>query len=189
MAGQGQNTAERRVNPVGPDEFRKTLGHFPSGVTIVTVKVGGQIHGMTASAFCSVSLHPPLVAVSIDQSTLMHRHLKKSRAFGISILASDQDFLSDHFGGRPCDDISFRFIEVKGHSLVDNALAHLGCALEGQFDTGDHTMYVGRVEYVSHSENEEPLVHYAGKYCGLADPTRSYPRGRKRPKRRAHTPK
>jgi flavin reductase (DIM6/NTAB) family NADH-FMN oxidoreductase RutF len=166
------NMTEGHIEAVGPDKFRKTLSRFPSGVIIVTANVDGQVHGMTASAFCSVSLNPPLVAVAIDQNTLMHQHLQKGRAFGISILAKDQHILSDHFGGRPRDEVSLRLVEVNGHWVVHNALAHIGCSPAGQFEAGDHTMYLGRVEYVNHREDDEPLIHYAGEYRVLAAPRR-----------------
>jgi flavin reductase (DIM6/NTAB) family NADH-FMN oxidoreductase RutF len=109
-------TSEQRINSpsgVGPMEFRKALGRFASGVTIVTVDVAGEIHGMTAASFCSVSLDPPLVAVAIGHHAAMHGFLRKSIRFGVSILTRAQEPLSDHFAGRSPEGISFQFANVE----------------------------------------------------------------------------
>lgn len=84
-------------------EFRNTLGRFATGVTIVTAVEEGNVHGMTANAFMSVSLEPPLVLVSIDHKAKMHQILPKTRVYGISILREDQEAVSQHFAGRPME--------------------------------------------------------------------------------------
>ncbi|MFC6591378.1 flavin reductase family protein [Deinococcus lacus] len=88
---------------VDPQEFRQTLGRFASGVTIITAQDGQERRGMTASAFLSVSMTPPLVLVSVDRRAHMHGLLESSAVthYGVSILAQDQQHLSDHFAGRP----------------------------------------------------------------------------------------
>ena len=155
---------------VGPSEFRKTLGKFASGITIITVRVDGNTRGMTASSFCSVSLDPPLVAVSVNRRAAMHGLLQQSRVFGVSILARDQQALSDHFAGRSQAGIGPCFVDVGGIPLIGGALAHICCTVDGQLDTGDHTMYIGRVDYLNFREDDEPLIFYGGKYRSLANP-------------------
>ncbi len=81
-------------------QFRNALGRFASGVTVLTAEYEEQTHGMTANAFVSVSLDPPLILVSLDNRSNMHRILPQVRRFGISVLAEDQDALSNHFAGR-----------------------------------------------------------------------------------------
>ena len=80
--------------------FRRTLGMFATGVTIITTLTGDQVHGMTANAFMSVSLAPPLVVISVDRRAKMHQLLYEGRRYGINVLADDQRLLSDHFAGR-----------------------------------------------------------------------------------------
>ena len=84
-------------------EFRRTLGRFATGVTVITTMAGEQVHGMTANAFMSVSLRPPLVLISVDKRARMHPMLHVDKAIGISVLGHDQEDLSDHFAGRARD--------------------------------------------------------------------------------------
>src|ERR1700726_2609568 len=83
-----------------PRQFRHALARFASGVTVLTAQYEGQTHGMTANAFVSVSLDPPLVLVSLDNRSYMHRILPCVDCYGISVLAEDQERLSNHFAGR-----------------------------------------------------------------------------------------
>ena len=90
-------TAQR----IDPGAMRRTLGRFTTGVTVVTTAQGSEIHAMTANAFTSVSLDPPLVLVSVDHRTRMHALLPDTRRYGVSVLASDQERVAWHFAGRP----------------------------------------------------------------------------------------
>ncbi|MBB6098791.1 flavin reductase (DIM6/NTAB) family NADH-FMN oxidoreductase RutF [Deinobacterium chartae] len=148
--------------PVSAQEFRRALGHFGSGVTVVTSPAGDSFHGMTASAFISVSLEPPLVLVSVDKRAHMHAVLHNVSHYGISILASDQAAVSNHFAGRPLEQVP-ALEEVQGVPLVAGALARLVCRIRDRHDAGDHTLFVGLVEYADTSE-KAPLMYYAGKY-------------------------
>jgi flavin reductase (DIM6/NTAB) family NADH-FMN oxidoreductase RutF len=153
----------------GSIDFRRALGRFASGVTVLTVDVGGSIHGMTAASFCSVSLNPPLIAVAVDRRAHMHAFMQQSTSFGVSVLTRDQEPLSDHFAGRVREVISLSFLNVEGIPLIEGALVHLCCSVEQRFETGDHTMYIGRVEYLSFKEDDEPLIFYASRYRSLAN--------------------
>ena len=157
---------------IDPSEYRKAFGKFASGVTIVTVRVDGRIRGMTASAFCSVSSDPPLVGVAIGRHAKMHGLLQQTGNFGISILAANQLALSDHFAARAPAEVGPTFVEVEGIPLLCGALAHICCTMHSRFDTGNHTMYVGRAGYLNVREGDEPLIFYNGEYRSLAGPNR-----------------
>ena len=123
----------------GPDsesamEFRRTLGMFATGVTVITTEMNGQAHGLTVNAFMSVSLQPPLVLISIDRRTRMNGLLEEGIRFGISVLAVTQSVLSDYFGGRPRDEATEPSIESVGNTpLVEGALAQLVARVVGSY--------------------------------------------------------
>ena len=106
--------------------FRRTLGMFATGVTIITTQSGDQVHGMTANAFMSVSLRPPLVLISVDKRAKMNSLLREGVRFGVNVLAEDQRELSDHFAGRTGDrSQEAHFTLIHETPLVEGALAHL----------------------------------------------------------------
>ena len=163
---------EHATGPIDSSAFRKTLGRFASGVTIVTVCVDGQVRGMTANSFCSVSLDPPLIAVSVGRHAAMHGLLLQASEFGVSVLAGNQETLSAQFAGKSPADISPCFVEIAGIPLICGALAHICCTVHSRFETGDHTMYIGRVSYLDSAEEIGPLIFYRGEYRSLSDPDR-----------------
>jgi len=154
---------------IGPDEFRAVLGRFASGVTVLTARdAGGGDHGMTVSAFCSVSLQPPLVLACIDRSSDMSAVLATATHVGISILGEEQEALSRRFAELPVgrfDGIGFTRGE-SGVALLDGALAHLECRLVKRYDGGDHEVFLAEVERTS-SEAGRPLLYYRGGYTQL----------------------
>lgn len=147
-------------------EYRNALARFATGVTVVTALENGKTHGMTANAFVSVSLDPPLVLVSLDNRSRMHRVLPVAGRFGISILAEGQRALSDHFAGAKADKAEIQFITRSGAVLLDGAVAHFAVSVVDVHPAGDHTLYVGRVEYFE-CRDDRPLLFYAGKYQQL----------------------
>jgi flavin reductase (DIM6/NTAB) family NADH-FMN oxidoreductase RutF len=146
-------------------DFRNTLGKFGSGITIVTTNDEGETHGMTANAFVSVSLDPPLVLVSIDHKSKMYQILQRTKKYGISILKHDQQEISQHFAGRPLDKSPEFFLKAE-IPLIKDSLAYLICDVVDQHVAGDHTLYIGEVVWISYEE-EEPLIFYGGKYRSL----------------------
>jgi flavin reductase (DIM6/NTAB) family NADH-FMN oxidoreductase RutF len=149
-------------------ELRKALGRFVSGVTVVTTSDGssGEVHGMTANAFTSVSLDPPLVLVSIATKARMDAKIAENGRYGVSILCREQEPVSLHFaGGEPCPD-RVRFVERGGVPLLDGALVHLACRLYDSHPAGDHTLHVGRVEELW-SQHGDPLVFFTGSFRAL----------------------
>ena len=152
-------------------EFRKTLGMFATGVTVITTQVGEQVHGMTANAFMSVSLQPPLVLISVDRRARLNPLLREGTRYGISVLERSQSGLSDHFAGRASARAEEpRFQIVRDTPLVDGALAHLVARVVRSYWGGDHSLFLGQVEYVRYGEGE-PLLFHGGRYERLvADP-------------------
>jgi flavin reductase (DIM6/NTAB) family NADH-FMN oxidoreductase RutF len=148
--------------------FRNALGRFATGVTVVTTLEDARPHGMTANAFMSVSLSPPLIVVSVDHRSNMHRILPGSRRFGVSVLAEHQESLSNHFAGRPQEGLDIAFATRHGIPLIDGALAVFVARLVEAHPAGDHTLYVGEVEYFETCE-DRPLLFHAGKYRRLPD--------------------
>jgi flavin reductase (DIM6/NTAB) family NADH-FMN oxidoreductase RutF len=159
---------------VDADTFRSVLGRFASSVTIVTVRDGaGQDHGMTVSAFASVSLNPPLVLICVAHSASMHDLLRgrgtDHSRFGISILSANQEAISRRFADEEetnrFEGIAYRRGE-SGAVLLDDALAHLECRVVQHYDAGDHTVFVAEVEYAE-PRHGRPLLYYRGGYAQL----------------------
>jgi flavin reductase (DIM6/NTAB) family NADH-FMN oxidoreductase RutF len=158
--------------PIDADLFRGTLANWASGVTVVTARRGDEVRAMTASAFCSLSLDPPLVLVCVDKNAIMHGFLEGNDAFAINILARHQEDVSRACASRKVEEsrrlegIPYH-AEVTGAPILDEALGYLDCRLEAAYPGGDHTIFVGRVEAAGAREGE-PLLYFRGKYRSLA---------------------
>lgn len=157
--------------PVDSASFRQALSQFASGVTVVTTRdaAGGPL-GLTVSAFCSVSLSPPLVLVSVDVGSEAHAGFRDSGVFGVSILAEGQDDVSRLFA-RPG---TAKFLEIpmstgaRGLALVPGALAHIECEVRAAHPAGDHILYVGEIVALA-VQPGRPLLYNRGGYRRLAD--------------------
>jgi flavin reductase (DIM6/NTAB) family NADH-FMN oxidoreductase RutF len=148
--------------------LRRTLGMFATGVTVITILKGEQVHGMTANAFMSVSLDPPLVLVSIDRRTKMCGLLYEGSHYGVSVLCETQSALSDRFAGRAANGATDpRFDLVRETPLVDGALAHFVARVERSYWGGDHSLFLGRVEY-ARQHSGAPLLFHGGRYVRTA---------------------
>lgn len=144
--------------------FRRTLGMFVTGVTVITTVRDEQVHGMTANAFMSVSLQPPLVLISVDRRARMNALLHEGARFGISVLADEQEPLSDHFAGRARENTPEPDFElVHDTPLVQSAIAHLVARVLRSYWGGDHSLFLGQVEYARYGEGR-PLLFHGGKY-------------------------
>jgi flavin reductase (DIM6/NTAB) family NADH-FMN oxidoreductase RutF len=149
--------------------FRRTLGMFATGVTVITTQDGDQVHGMTANAFMSVSLRPPLVVISVDRRAKMHALLHEGRRYGISVLADEQRALSDRFAGRTgegTEEVEFDLVHET--PLVRGALAHLVARVVRSYWGGDHSLFLGQVEYARYGEGQ-PLLFHGGRYEHLLE--------------------
>ncbi len=144
--------------------LRRCAGMFATGVTVITTRKGEQVHGMTANAFMSVSLEPPLVLISVDRRTRMCALLHEGSRFGVSVLSEAQAALSDRFAGRPgADAPEPRFEVVHDTPLVEGALAHFATRVVRSYWGGDHSLFLGRVEYARYGEGA-PLLFHGGRY-------------------------
>lgn len=149
--------------PFTSRDFRNALGRFVTGITVVTTVVEGTTHGMTANAFLSVSLEPPLVLVSVANRANMHGYLQESGRYGVSVLTAAQEEYSQHFAGIGAPDLQPAFVEVDGIPLLTESLAHLIVTVTNAHVAGDHTLYIGQVEYLK-SFDGEPLLYFQGRY-------------------------
>ena len=154
---------------IDPDSFRAVLGRFATGVTVVTARgADGRDAGMTVSAFCSLSLDPPLVLVCIAHDASLHDALVVGVPFAVNVLAAGQEALSRRFSGADVN----RFDGI-GYSrgqtdvaLLDDTLAHLECRVAALHAAGDHTICVGAV-VAAGVRGERPLLYYRGGYAQL----------------------
>jgi flavin reductase (DIM6/NTAB) family NADH-FMN oxidoreductase RutF len=121
---------------------------------------------MTANTFVSVSLDPPLVLVSLNKHSRLHHILPTVGRFGVSVLAENQRPLSDHFAGIQTDGVEIQFKNHAGAALLEGAVAHFVVRIEDTYPAGDHTLFLGKVEYFRHRE-DNPLLFYAGRYQQL----------------------
>lgn len=156
-------------------DFRRALGRFATGVTVVTMR--GLAHetsgrgapptfGITVNAFMSISLEPPLVAVSIDKAARAHATMLGAERFGVSVLSAEQVHLSDHFAGRPVILQEDPYEEFGGFPVLKETLTQLVCRVHQAVPVGDHTIFVGEVEALR-SHGGEPLLFYEGAYGAL----------------------
>jgi flavin reductase (DIM6/NTAB) family NADH-FMN oxidoreductase RutF len=145
------------------------LGRFPSGVTVVTTKGDDESdQGMTVSAFCSLSLDPPLVLICIEKTASVHEALTSAPGFVVNILSEKQEPIARRFSIVGID----RFEGIgfsrsgSGIAVLDDALAVIECTRSALHDAGDHTIVVGEVE-AGRAENGRPLLYYRGGYAEL----------------------
>lgn len=160
---------------LNPSEFRKAMGCFGTGVTIITVDLDGEAHGMTANAFASVSLDPMLVLVCVDHATRTHAHLHSKKRFGINVLCENQRAISEYYA-RPErshesaeTEAGARFDRTQhGTPVLHGALAYLECRLHSAEPAGDHTVFVAEVEDVVVRQGD-PLLFFRGKYRKIGE--------------------
>lgn len=163
--------------PLTKSEFRKVMGQFATGVTVVTVlrepgRVHGQIHGMTANSFTSVSLEPLLVLVCVDQKAKTLPLIHQQKQFGINFLTQNQQPLAEYFA-QPAQSeqnarqlgVAFRFSE-RGTPLLEGCMAQLDCFVVSSYVAGDHTVFLAEVESAELHPGS-PLLFFAGKYRRL----------------------
>lgn len=157
--------------PISSESFRDVLRHFPSGVTVVTIKspASEALHGLTVSAFASVSPDPPLILVSIDHRSSAYALLETAgTTFAVNILAHDQTEMSNRFAWLKDED---RFAEgnwdvaLTGAPILKDALAWLDCTIYSRFAAGGHTIYIGEVQASSVPRADvKPLVYWNRGY-------------------------
>jgi flavin reductase (DIM6/NTAB) family NADH-FMN oxidoreductase RutF len=151
------------------EDFRRAMGRFATGVTIITTRLGEDLHGMTANAVTSLSLDPLLVLVCVDKTADTHDILSKAGVFAVNILNKDQSEISDRFakkefdGAHGLEDLPHTFA-VTGAPIIDGSLAYLDCRTVTEHHGGDHTIFIGEVLEAKELSEAEPLVFYRGNY-------------------------
>jgi flavin reductase (DIM6/NTAB) family NADH-FMN oxidoreductase RutF len=156
--------------PISQDDFRNALSRFGSGVTVVTTRdASGRFHGITVSAFCAVSLDPPLVLICIEQVTGSHKALMDSGYFAVNVLEAAQQHLSERFASQVEDKFEGVGFSVTENALpiLDNCLVSLECKTKEFYGGGDHTVFIGEVEHSTVGDGD-PLVYYKGDYRTIA---------------------
>ena len=151
-------------------ELRNAMGLFATGVTIITTKdASGKPFGLTANAFSSLSLDPPMLLICVDKGVDCYACFDESKVFAVNFLSLTQEELSTRFatkGIEKFEGLSYRVGEL-GVALLDGALAHFECTVAHAHEGGDHTIYVGEVQKLVTMEGD-PLLFYQGKYRSLA---------------------
>lgn len=160
---------ENSSDSIDPRTLRNACGLFATGITVVTTELDGEVHGMTANAFMSVSLDPPLLVVSVGLKARLHYLLQQTGRYGVSILRDDQEDFSSHFAGWAVEGLEVQFERRGDYPVLPNALAHFVCKVVDAHPAGDHTLFIGQVEYLAHDEGD-PVLFYGGKYRQMAPP-------------------
>ena len=152
--------------------FRQAAGRFASGVTVVTTRASEGAYGVTVSSFASLSLNPLLVTVSINRSSALLQYVRSAEAFGVSVLASDQQQVADYFAtqGRTPEPAGFATVPTTSQQtsapIIDGCLSWFDCTVEDILPGGDHEILVGRV-VAAGGGTGEPLVYWSGGYRAL----------------------
>jgi flavin reductase (DIM6/NTAB) family NADH-FMN oxidoreductase RutF len=158
--------------PIEKNELRRIMGHFATGVTIITsVRSSGELHGLTANAFTSVSLVPPLLLICVDKKAESYPCFTETRVFTVNILAGDQEALSRKFavsGGNKFEGVSYR-LGANGAPILDGTLAYIECTVSQEVDAGDHTVYLGEIQQAETPHEGKPLLFFRGGYRELGD--------------------
>ncbi len=158
---------------IDADQYRKIIGSFATGVTVVTTNVDGNYHGFTANAVTSVSLDPILLLVCVDKNARALEELRQATAFGVSILGESQEGISNTFATRgDPEGGTLRGLEFSqgetGAPLVGGAIAQLECEMGEHFEGGDHIIVMGKVVGGEILSDEGPLLYFQGKYRRIA---------------------
>src|SRR5262245_11494155 len=165
----------RTVPEIDPRDFRRVMGQFATGVTVITTIAGGEMRGMTANAFMSGSLQPPLCVVSIAKRARMHEAMRIGQRFVVNILAHDQQAMASHFGGRPEIDPHFELGWIDGLPTLRNAMAHIAADITGENECGDHTLFIGHLFHMDADRGREPLLYHDARFGTLVHSRRDQP--------------
>ncbi len=163
------------VRAPDPTEFRRTVGMFATGVTVVTTAVDGLLHGMTANAFTSVSLDPLLVLVCVHAEAGMHELLPRAKTFAVTILSAEQETASVYFatarrpgGPEQFADFGWRPSAVTGSPILTDGVAFVDCTVVEVHEAGDHSIFLGEVVDLGLLRPDaHPLLFFAGRYRRL----------------------
>jgi 3-hydroxy-9,10-secoandrosta-1,3,5(10)-triene-9,17-dione monooxygenase reductase component len=155
------------MKAVEPQRFREVMGHFVTGVTVVTASGADGPVGMTANAVCSLSLDPLLALVCFDNGARTLRVVRETRRFGVNVLAAGQEELARLFASKAPEDSKFAGVQHTMHDgvpVIEGTLAWVGCTLEQLVPGGDHTIGIGAVTAAEKAVERNPLIWYRGEY-------------------------
>ena len=159
-----------------PDVFRQVMGHFATGISVVTTWDGATPAGITVNAFSSVSLDPPLVMVALDRRRFITPMVRDAGRYAVSVLGADQQGLSDCFAHAPVSPGREDFCGAAwregptGLPLIDDAIATLECTTVETFSAGDHDLFIGRVDSLeTHREGVAPLLYFRRRYLRIEE--------------------
>ena len=157
------------IDRIDPRDLRDCCGRFATGVTVITTRSDEGDHGMTASAFMSVSLDPPLISISLDRRSKMLGRVLAARRFAVNILTETMRTHALHFAGRPDETLTDLFVEHH-HDLpvLRDAAAVIVADLDKQVEAGDHVLLIGHVRHLDRDPTAQPLVYHAGQFGSLA---------------------
>ena len=159
--------------PIDSSQFRRIMSRFATGVTVVTTRSGQEVHGLTCNAFCSVSLNPCTVMVSVAKDARSWPLIDRSRLFAVNILSEDQTMISDRFAGRHRDKDDDRFEGIEwttaatGAPILAGTQGYLDCRVAQAYDGGTHTLFLGEVVGLNLDDSRPPLVFYGSRYRGV----------------------
>lgn len=154
------------------EEYRRLIGCFATGVTVITAARGEEVRGMTANAVTSLSLEPLLLLVCVDKRTITHQFLEEAQHFAVNILAEDQEQVSRALASRDSEDarrlIGYRYRPGQtGAPILEDCLAYVECRITEVIPGGDHSIFIGQVESGEIMRDVSPLLFFRGKYSRL----------------------
>ena len=147
--------------------FRRVMASFVTGVTVITTQLRGEIRGMTANAFMSGSLEPPLCVVCVAKKARMHAFLLEAGHFGVNILARGQEPLIGHFAGRPVEGLDPQYAYVGETPVFAHAVSTIAAKVTARHECGDHSLFIGHIVAMRHSGELSPVVLHTGKLASL----------------------
>lgn len=165
------------MSPTGtaiePLHFREALGHYASGITVVTSHIAGEPIGFTCQSFYSVSMSPPLVSFSVMSQSASYPRIRQAGRFAVNILSGEQVDISNQFACRGTDKwqgVDWHQSSL-GNPIIGGSLLWLDCEIHAEYPAGDHLIVIGEVKALSLQEAaaEQPLLYFKGQYRNLAE--------------------
>ncbi len=160
---------DHRLQPLATQDFRDVIGHFASGVTVITTTVDETLHGTTASAVTSLSLEPPMLLICMNRSSATGQAVARSGAFAVNILGEGDDLLARRFAGKGEDKFNGVAVTIGDHGqpLLVDALAQLVCRVTQAVEAATHVVFFAEVHEAT-ARPGQPLAYYRGKFGRLA---------------------
>ncbi|AZC17709.1 flavin reductase family protein [Pseudomonas sp. CMR5c] len=157
---------------IEPMSFREALGHYASGITVITSHIDGEPIGFTCQSFYSVSMSPPLVSFSVMSNSASYPKIRQAGRFVVNILSGEQVSISNQFARRGTD--KWRGVQWQesplGNPIIAGSLHWLDCEIHAEHAAGDHLIVIGEVKALNLQEAAatQPLLYFKGQYCNIA---------------------